>query len=188
MEQPTLRTARLVLRPFGPDDAAAVQRLAGDKAVAEMTLNIPHPYEDGMAEGWIAGHPALWEAGSSVTFAITHSAHGLCGAVGLQLTPAHHRAELGYWIAQPYWGQGFATEAVQAVLRFAFEDLQLNRVQASHLPRNPASGRVMQKVGMLREGLHRERYLKGEQFQDVVEYALLRREWDPNAVNSPSNA
>lgn len=177
MDQPTLTTPRLVLRPFVPSDATAVQRLAGAAAVAEMTLNIPHPYEDLMAEGWIATHPGLWESRTAVTFAITHAEYGLCGAIGLQLVPTHHRAELGYWIAQPYWGQGFATEAARAILTFAFDVLELNRVQASHLPRNPASGRVMQKVGMQYEGLHRERYLKGTQFQDVVEYAVLRRDW-----------
>jgi len=95
----------------------------------------------------------------------------------LQLERAHQRGELGYWIGQPYWGSGLATEAVTALLRFAFEDLELNRVQASYLPRNPASGRVLEKVGMQREGLHRERYRKGERFEDVVECAILASEW-----------
>ena len=67
------------------------------------------------------------------------------------------------------------------LLRFAFDALYLNRVQASHLPRNPASGRVMEKVGMAREGLHRERYLKGEMYENVVEYAVLRRDWASQA-------
>lgn len=67
-----------------------------------------------------------------------------------------------------------ATEAVTAVLAFAFDTLALHRIQASHLPRNPASGRVMQKVGMQREGLHRGRYRKGAVFEDVEEYAVLR--------------
>lgn len=176
MDQPALLTPRLLLRPFTAADAPAVQRLAGEAVVAEMTLNIPHPYEDGMAEAWIATHRAAWEAGTAVTFAITTLTGELRGTVSLQITPAHRRGELGYWIGQPYWGEGLATEAVIAVLRFAFDDLALNRVQASHLPRNPASGRVMEKAGMHREGLHRERYLKGAQFEDVVEYAILRSE------------
>ena len=176
-DQPSLYTPRLILRPFQSADAPDVQRLAGAAAVAEMTLNIPHPYGDGMAEAWIATHRAAWEAGTSVTFAITTADHGLRGTVSMQLTRAHRRGELGYWIGQPYWGAGLATEAVTATLRFAFDVLHLNRVQASHLPHNPASGRVLEKVGMQREGLHRERYLKGARFEDVVEFAVLRREW-----------
>ena len=101
----------------------------------------------------------------------------LFGTVSLQLTMSHRRGEMGYWIGEPFWGQGLATDAVRALLRFAFDDLNLNRIQASHLPRNPASGRVIEKVGMTREGLYRERYLKGERFEDVVEYAVLRKEW-----------
>jgi RimJ/RimL family protein N-acetyltransferase len=130
-----------------------------------------------MAEAWIATHPAAWAEGSRVTFAITSHEDELQGAISLHLYPEHSRGELGYWIGHPYWGQGLATEAAVAVLEFAFRTLQLNRVQASHLPRNPASGRVLQKLGMQREGLHRERYRKGDHFEDVIEYAILRRDW-----------
>lgn len=177
MDQPTLTTPRLLLRPFTLTDAPAVQRLAGDAAVAEMTLNIPHPYPDGAAESWIASHPVAWAEGTTATFAIVTATDGVCGAVGLHITRAHDRGELGYWIGRPFWGQGLATDAVRAVLTFAFDTLGLHRVQASHLPRNPASGRVMQKVGMQREGLHRGRYRKGDVFEDVIEYAILRTDW-----------
>ena len=176
-ELPTLRTERLVLRPFTTADAAEVQRLAGDAQVAATTLNMPHPYQDGMAEAWIAEHAAHWAEGMRLTLAVTTLDGALRGAVSLALQPAHSRGELGYWIGRPFWGQGLATEAAGAVLDFAFTTLQLNRVQASHVPRNPASGRVMEKLGMQREGLHRERYRKGDMFEDVVEYAILRRDW-----------
>ena len=177
MHQPTLHTARLILRPFQLSDAPAVQHLAGDEAVAEMTLSVPHPYGDGVAETWIASHPAAWAEGTAVTFAITTLENELRGTIGLQLTTPHRRGEMGYWIGRPYWGQGLATEAVRVLFDFAFGPLGLNRVQASHLPRNPASGRVMQKAGMQREGLHREQYLKGGRFEDVVHYAMLRGDW-----------
>jgi ribosomal-protein-alanine N-acetyltransferase len=177
MDQPTLRTPRLVLRPFRPDDAAAVQRLAGDRSVASTALNIPHPYPDGLAESWIATHRPAWEVGDRATFAITTLDDELRGCIALKLTQRHRRGELGYWIGREYWGQGFAPEAARAVVDFAFGVLALNRVQASYLPRNPASGRVLEKLGMSREGLHRERYRKGDQFEDVIEFAILRREW-----------
>lgn len=178
MTQPVLEAGRLVLRPFEPADAPVVQQLAGDRAVAETTLNIPHPYPDGAAEAWIAMHPQEWAAGAGATFAIVADAQ-LVGAIALHLSPRHHRGELGYWVGKPFWGRGIATDSARAMLAFGFTELNLNRIQASHLPGNPASGRVMEKLGMTREGLHRERYCKNGVYQDVVEYAILRREWKP---------
>jgi len=96
MDQPTLRTHRLVLRPFRPSDAVAVQRLAGDRSVASTTLNIPHPYPDGLAESWIATHGPAWEADDRATFAITTLEDELRGGIALKLTPQHQRGELGY--------------------------------------------------------------------------------------------
>jgi len=130
-----------------------------------------------MAEAWIATHPMAWSEGNAVTFAITSREGELRGAIALRMAFEHSRGELGYWIGHPYWGQGLATEAAEAVLEFAFRTLQLNRVQASYLPSNPSSGRVLEKLGMQREGLHRQRYRKGDQFQDVVESAILRHDW-----------
>ena len=99
MEQPELKTVRLLLRPFALSDAAEVQRLAGALEVADMTLNMPHPYLDGMAEEWIAGQPERLALGTVLTYAITQQEEGtLMGAVSLSITPRHSRAELGYWL------------------------------------------------------------------------------------------
>ncbi len=76
----------------------------------------------------------------------------------------------------PYWGQGFATEASRAVVRFGLETLGLNRLYAHHMARNPASGRVLERIGMQREGVLRRRVRKWGRFEDVVIYALLREE------------
>jgi len=172
-EAPTLETERLVLRPFSPLDAPAVQRLAGEKAIADTTLNIPHPYGDGMAEAWIGSHQEALARGESLVFAVTLAGEGLIGAIGLNLDPANRRGELGYWIAIPHWGRGFATEAVKAVIRYAFRTLGLNRIEANHLTRNPASGRVMAKAGMRLEGVHRQHILKNGVFEDLARYAIL---------------
>jgi len=159
-ERPTLTTARLILRPFTLDDAAAVQRLAGVPEVACVTANIPHPYEDGMAEGWIGSHPQLRKDGALLALAITKRENGtLMGCVSLGIQPAHEKAELGYWLGTPFWGEGIMTEAARALVDYGFDELGLNRVQSRHLTRNPASGRVMQKLGMLPEGIQREVHL-----------------------------
>jgi RimJ/RimL family protein N-acetyltransferase len=176
MDQPTIQTARLRLRPFSLADAPMVQRLAGAAAVAETALNIPHPYEDGMAEAWILTHAPAFAGRERATFAITESSGRLLGAVSLRLEQAHQRAELGYWIGVPYWRQGFATEAARAVIAYGFNALGLNRIQATHLTRNPASGRVMQKAGMTYEGCLRQYVLKNGRFEDLARYAILREE------------
>jgi [ribosomal protein S5]-alanine N-acetyltransferase len=172
--QPTLHAARLVLRPFAWSDARDVQRLAGAPEVAATTLNIPHPYEDGMAEAWIATHAPKFEQG--VVFAITLDG-ALVGAAGLVIEPPHRRAELGYWIGVPYWNRGIATEAAAALLDWGFGTLGLHKVVARHLPRNPASGRVMHKLGMTLEGRQREHVWKRDRFEDLLEYAILASEW-----------
>ena len=170
---PTLRTERLVLRPFVLEDAPTVQRLAGNRDVAATTLNIPHPYEDGQAESWIGTHGEAWSEKRFLTLAVTAGADGLVGAVSLELEMKHRRGELGYWIGQPFWGHGYATEASRALIRYAFAELGLNKIGAHYLGSNPASGRVMEKLGMQREGLLRQQIVKWNRLEDIVVYGIL---------------
>lgn len=167
----------MALRPFELSDAARVQLLAGDRAIAATTKNIPHPYEDGMAEAWIGSHQERFKKGQEAVFAIVLKDTGqLIGAIGLVLNLPQELAELGYWIGKEYWGCGYCTEAGYAVLRYAFGELRLHRVHAHHFSHNPASGRVMQKLGMCHEGRLREHIKKWEQFFDVEAYGILRSE------------
>lgn len=177
MDQHTLYSPRLVLRPFETGDAAHVQKLAGDSAIADTTLNIPHPYEDGMAESWIDGHDDRLRVGHLVFAIALRASNDLIGAVSLRIDSASRKAELGYWVGVPYWNEGFATEAASRLIEHAFEDLSLNRIAARHFARNPASGRVMEKTGMVHEGTIREGALKGERFEDLELYAILRSDW-----------
>jgi ribosomal-protein-alanine N-acetyltransferase len=176
-EQPTLHTGRLTLRPFRLSDAKEVQTLAGDHAVADTTLLIPHPYEDGMAERWISTLRGKYEIGELADFAIVLSdADRLIGAVGLKITRKYKHAELGYWIGRPFWGQGYCTEATRAVTQYAFGELGLVRIYANHFARNPASGRVMEKTGMLQEGAARQHVKKWGTYEDIVLYGMSKGE------------
>jgi ribosomal-protein-alanine N-acetyltransferase len=178
-ELPTIRTERLVLRRFTLGDAADVEALAGDREIAANTLSMPHPYEDGMAEEWIGAHQAAWDEGKELTLALVGQAEGqLIGAMSLMLTQEHSRAELGYWIGRSYWGQGYCTEAAQALVDYGFAQLGLNRIEAWHFAENPASGRVMQKVGMVHEGQMRQRAQRWGEFKDLDFYAVLRSDWE----------
>lgn len=148
MNQPDLQSKRLFLRSFILTDARNVQRMAGNINVAKMTLNIPHPYNDGMAEEWIESHSEKLEAGIQLSYAITSLDTGLLfGAISLTHIK-ETQANLGYWIGEPHWGNGFCTEAGVEVVRYALNELKLQRVYANHLTSNSASGRVMQKMGM----------------------------------------
>jgi RimJ/RimL family protein N-acetyltransferase len=178
-QQPVLETERLILRPFNSSDAEDVQRLAGDREIADTTLNIPHPYEDGMAEEWIATHRPRFEEGRLCNFAVTLKATGeLVGAIGLVIAPRWDHAELGYWIGRPYWGSGFCTEAGRAVIEYGFTRLGLHRIHASYFARNPASGRVMENLGMTREGLLRGHVKKWDKYEDLVLFGILKTDWE----------
>jgi RimJ/RimL family protein N-acetyltransferase len=171
---PTLTTRRLLLRQFTLEDAPTIQRLAGAPEIAAGTF-MPHPYEDGMAEQWIAHQQAAFEQGTLINFAIVLATEAsLIGSLGLTLTPEHHHGQLGYWIGVPYWNQGYCTEAAQAVLRFGFDTLGLHRIWAPHFRSNPASGRVLQRIGMHDEGCQRAHSWHRGRFEDVLLYGILR--------------
>jgi len=179
MEQPLIETARLALRPFVMADAPAVQRLAGAWEVANTSLNMPHPYPDGAAEAWIARHPEQLASGEAITYAITlRCTAELMGSIALYVTARFHHGELGYWIGMPYWNHGYMTEAAGAVLKYGFEALSLHRILARHITRNPASGRVMQKIGMTFEGVQRQHVCRDDgQYEDLALYGILRSEY-----------
>ena len=173
-----LRTSRLLLRSIERGDLSAIVRLAGAREIAATTANIPHPYDEYNAQNFLAHSEEEFRAGRSAIFAVTISASGeFCGAIGLVITPAHERAELGYWIGVPYWGQGFATEAASAAIAFGFETLRLNRIHASHFAGNTASQRVLEKIGMRHEGPSRQHIKKWNRFIDLENYGLLASEF-----------
>jgi len=176
---PRLETERLVLRALTLADAPDVQRLAGDRAVYNTTLHIPHPYEDGAAEKWIGTHQGAFDEGKGVVFGIVRRADdSLVGSISLSIDQSHARAELGYWIGKPHWNQGYCTEAAQAVLDYGFNVLGLNKIFAHHFEGNPASGAVMRKLGMAYEGCLRQHVKKDERFVDLEQYSILKHEYE----------
>ena len=179
-EHPTIATARLSLRPWAPADVAALCQLAGRREIADTMISVPHPFTEEYASAWIASHADAWEKGLALHWAITLAASGTAvGAAELRaIDREHHHGELSFWIGVPWWGQGLVTEAGQAVLRFGFGQLQLNRIYAFHMVRNPASGRVLAKLGLREEGLLRQCVQKWGRFEDVVVRAILRDDWE----------
>jgi RimJ/RimL family protein N-acetyltransferase len=174
---PELACGPVRLRRFEPQDAPRLQLLAGEWDIARYTLTIPHPYADGLAETWIASHDELRATGRSHPYVVTRAADGLfIGAASLQPDPANLDS-IGYWIGKPFWGQGYATAAMQALLDAGFGHSDRDALTATHLVANPASGRVMEKCGLRfvseKEVTHREGKL-----ETIRIWRIERREWE----------
>jgi RimJ/RimL family protein N-acetyltransferase len=161
------------------DDAPPLQALAGWREIADTMISVPHPYTLAYACQWIATAADELRERRAVHFAIQPKTEPqLIGAIALRAIEAEHsQAELSFWIGVPWWGRGFATEAVRVVTDFGFTQLGLNRLYAHHMARNPNSGRVLEKVGFKPEGLLRQRVRKWDVFEDVVLMAMVRADW-----------
>jgi RimJ/RimL family protein N-acetyltransferase len=171
----TFETMRLTLRPFVLEDAPKVHYICSDSEIARTTLLIPHPYPIGAAESWIISNLEAANYGTRYAFGIIRKMDSiLCGCISLNLDKLHQRAELAYWVGKDYWGHGYATEAVRRIIEFGFDTLQLQRIWAAAMTKNPASEKVMQKAGMLYEGTFRQHILKWKNFEDIAFYAILK--------------
>lgn len=174
-----LKTQRLVLRPLAYADASVLQNLLSVREIADTMISIPHPYPEGEAKRYVSRQIAESQAGQSASFTIRHkSDHSLCGVIEIRaIDQEHAQAELSFWLAAKFWGQGYMSEALKPVLEFGFEVLNLNRLYAYHLVRNLGSCKVLQKNGFLEEGVLRQRVRKWGVFEDVKMWAILQTEW-----------
>jgi [ribosomal protein S5]-alanine N-acetyltransferase len=168
-----LECEKSVIREWAPSDKAALVRFANNR---NIWLNLghvfPHPYTDADADAWfslLAGmpEPTMWAI----------EVDGLAvGSIGVRLGEGIYiqSAEFGYWLAEPYWGRGIMTEAVKAVSRYAMRRFDLVRLESPVFEWNPASMRVLEKCGFIREGVLRASAVKDGQLIDRVLYALVR--------------
>jgi ribosomal-protein-alanine N-acetyltransferase len=143
-----LETERLILKPPVAEDIGAIVAVANDPWIAEMTL-VPHPYLQRDALAWIARAQEDWEKQRHGGLAVfTRTGMAFVGAIGLRATEEPGVGSAGYWFSPSVWGRGFATEALREVLRYGFEVVGLEKIEARHVIGNPASGRVMEKAGL----------------------------------------
>ena len=149
------RTERLLLRPGWREDAPALHKAIADECIVRNLARAPWPYAMVDAEAFLARDPAP-DAPQCLIFLRTGGAPQLVGGIGFG--PKEGEREFGYWIARPWWGQGFATEAGRALIANARDTLRIDRMKASHFLDNPASGRVLAKLGFRPTGVTRPRY------------------------------
>ncbi|MGZ8413710.1 MAG: GNAT family N-acetyltransferase [Gemmatirosa sp.] len=175
---PTIPTERLRIRALTGADVPALFAVFGDPVVCRYwsrpalpDLAAAEALHDEIAQLFVDRTLFQWGIAERATDAIV----GTCTLASL--TPAHRRAEVGFALARAAWGRGYVAEVLPALLTFAFAALGLHRVEADVDPRNGRSIRALERVGFVREGLQRERYLLHDEWQDAVLYGLLRRDW-----------
>jgi ribosomal-protein-alanine N-acetyltransferase len=174
---PVLETERLRLRPFTLDDEAAVFALASDPEVARFVRFDAHrtPAETRAFLELVLQHSGR---GESFAWAIVRGEDdrliGSCGFVSRN--SQRQAAEIGYWLGRPYWGNGYAAEAARALVRFGFEQMELQRVEAKCFLENRAGQRVIEKIGMTYEGIDRSETIKGD-CPELKLYGVSKQEW-----------
>ena len=175
MEPTELTTERLLLRPFRLSDVDDVYAYASDEAWGQYLFAVPAPYTRQDAVSFVA-RTVLQDWEQRPAFAIQLGAQ-VVGGINLRIRPEQKVAEFGYSIARPHWGKGLVAEAASAVIDWGFQSYDIAKIYALADARNHQSIRVMEKLGMQREGLLRQnRYYRGEQVDEVL-CSLLRKEW-----------
>lgn len=177
---PTLETPRLVLRAFESKDLDALIAINRHKEVANGVLSVPHPYTRADGVRQLGDLMARNSRGEHCNWLIMarDSGEGV-GLCGFQPDDTHSRGILGYTLRPDFWNRGLITEALRAVVAYAFDarSPSLHRLTADHYPENPASGRVCEKLGMTLEGTMRGFLRKNGEFRDVVRWAILHDDW-----------
>jgi RimJ/RimL family protein N-acetyltransferase len=157
----SIETPRLILRPFVEADAATLAALSNDDAIARMVCSMPHPHVPLLAEGWILIQAANRARGRDAALAIfDRASHMLIGSVGAHAR-SDGRYEVGYWIGRPYWGLGYASEALQALIAHIRRRCTGVSFSAGHFADNPASRRVLEKAGFRPTGAVERRFSLG---------------------------
>lgn len=175
---PVLETDRLRLRRPMARDIPRIVQYADNPKIEEMTLSMPYPYREKDAVSWLATANRGFDEKNHYIFAICElPSDEFMGGIGLEINQRFNRGELGFWLGEPFWNNGYITEAVEAILNFGFSKLELNKIIAFHMIKNPASGKVMARNGMIKEGELAEHIRKGEEYIDVVQYRLTSQEF-----------
>ena len=170
-------TARLVLNRARKDDLADILFLANNRRIAEKLTNMPHPFSYEDAKALVKRCEVQLTA--QATFAIRMKNTGrFIGAIGFTpLAEDFGAVHLGYWVGEPFWNQGYATEAVQSVTDFAFSQAGFSKLSASCRVNNPASHRVLSKCGFTQDGTTKLHSLGANAMVDAQRYTLTRTMW-----------
>ncbi|CAH0142044.1 GNAT family N-acetyltransferase [Chryseobacterium sp. Bi04] len=171
-EFPIIETERLILSQLEEKDIPFITEYLQHRIFSDLTSNIPYPYTENDAQLWLKMSKEAFEDHTGYTFGIRNKEGHIIGAIGLH-DRDDDKAELGYWIGMSYWNKGYVTEAAKAIVHFGFKELKFNKIFATHLYQNPASGKIMEKIGMEKEAVLKQDVKKGGEYFDLVMYSIF---------------
>ena len=180
-----IETPRLIMRTLRLEDAVSITRNIGNLNVSRWLLVVPYPYRKKDAINWLKKNreKARKRKKDDYSFGIELKAeHVIIGGIGIHHIDKYHgRAEIGYWLGQDYWRKGYGSEALKAILNFAFKELKLRRLEAGVYVGNPSSGKLLEKYGFKKEGTKKQavRCKADGKLKDEYIYGLLKRDYHP---------
>ncbi len=176
---PRLETERLILDRIRPDDIPNIVAYADNKKITDNTRTMPHPYFEEDAISWINMANQGFRDKNQYIFAMRNAVDdAFMGGIGLTIDLEHNRAELGYWLAEPFWNMGYTSEAVKVMLQFGFKELNLNKVFAGYIEANGASGKIMIKNGMVKEAELKDHDIKNGKYITLIQYGLTKTDYE----------
>jgi len=177
---PRIETKRLILSSFRPIDIPKIVAHASNRNVSRYTVSLAHPFTETDAVHLLEIANQGFKDSTHYVFGIwLRDGGALIGSIGLKLETQFQRAELNFWIAEPFWGGGLTTEAARAVIHFGFSHLNLHKLTATYMEANPASGRVMANCGMKKEGELKEHIIKDGAYHGILLYGLIKNDYTP---------
>ncbi|MDX1641956.1 MAG: GNAT family protein [Balneolaceae bacterium] len=175
---PVIETERFRLRIPAAKDIPKIVEYANNPKVTRTTLNMPYPYEEKDAISWINMANEGLEDENHFVFAICRTSDDdFIGGIGLRVNKRFNNAEMGFWIGEPFWNSGYVTKAAGEILKFGFDQIGLHKIYATHMIQNPASGKVMIKNGMIKEGELVDHIKKNDQYYTLIQYRITKTEF-----------
>jgi len=171
-----LQTNRLILRKFKPEDAREIVNILQDKEVASTTLMLPYPCTLEESKKIIASYLDEQKHYKTMRWAIIlRDNNKFIGGIRLVPNNRFNSAEIGFWLGKEFWRNGYTFEAAEVVIRFGFNELKLNRLEAHAMTENMSSVKLLEKLGFNQEGYHPDLVIKWDEYKDVITFGLLRK-------------
>lgn len=175
MKIPIIKSKKFILRPFKKGDEKSLAKNVNNRKINEMVSLIPYPYSLKDAKKWVAFNLNEYKKEKPLNINFVIDINGeVAGSIGLRGIKENHKAEVGYWLAEQYWGGGIMTSALKLITKFGFEELKLKRIQLEAYSFNKASQRVAEKSGYKLEGILRKSVKKGDKFLDACMFAKIK--------------
>ena len=178
MNFPSIETEKLILGKIETKDISNIILYANNSDIANNILNVPNPFTKEDAISLVNRHIQGYENKAAYIFGIfLKEFREFTGIISLHPDNMSNKAEMGFWIGEPFRNKGIATSSVKKILSFGFSTLKLNKIFATHFTDNISSGKVLMQAGMIQEALLKEHYLKNGVYKDVLQYRLTAQEY-----------